>query len=469
MSCRGNFGSFASRWLCSVAVIVSAFLLSAVPASAHQNPQGCTGNNVGINIAKNKSEIVSGETVHYTVQVRNDDAGGCDVTGVQVTFFCPAADGSPTGTSSACGPLSDFLFGTPLSTLCEKDCVVTVNAGVTQATAEANNLNTGIVHDIASDVDIAHLDKTVSVQVMFCGDNAVNVPGETCDPPGSTAGASGNTCRADCTVCGDGHVDAGEQCDDGNGANGDGCENNCTLTCPACDDGNPCNGVETCNTATGQCVPGTPLNCNDGNACTDDSCIPQTGCVHTPAATCGKNFSIGPSSMEGALLIHPGDWISGGYIFKFISNTHGDTAFTVNATVTVPVVCPDSSVENIVIPLGAPGQLNGGGVASFTYNIAAGDTSKHATGDQNSILAWEGAVQAPAALCGGNPGKNTKGAIFNANVLQNPQVGLVDFQFHYRDPAAKGKPNTNCTDASDPNRNRADVCGASWSSTFRDP
>jgi hypothetical protein len=173
--------------------------------------------------------------------------------------------------------------------------------------------------------------------------------------------------------------------------------------------------------------------------------------------------------MEGALLIHPGDWISGGYIFKFISNAHGDTAFTVNATVTVPVVCPDSSVENIVIPLGAPGQLNGGGVATFTYNIAAGDTTKHPTGDQNSILAWEGAVQAPATLCGGNAGKNTKGAIFNANVSQNPQVGLVDFQFHYRDPAAKGKPNTNCTDASDPNRNRADVCGASWSSTFRDP
>jgi hypothetical protein len=30
-----------------------------------------------------------------------------------------------------------------------------------------------------------------------------------------------------------------------------------------------------------------------------------------------------------------------------------------------------------------------------------------------------------------------------------------------RDPAAKGKPNTNCLNTSDPNRAKADVCGAS--------
>lgn len=183
----------------------------------------------------------------------------------------------------------------------------------------------------------------------------------------------------------------------------------------------------------------------------------------------GKNFSIGPSSMEGDLHISPGDWISGGYNFKFTSNSHGATAYTVVATVTVPVVCPDNSVQNIVIQLGAPGQLNGGGVSTFTYNIPAGDTSNHATNNQNSILAWEGAVQAPVTLCGGNTGRNQKGAIFSANVSQNPHVGLVDWQFHYRDPNAKGKGNVNCTDASDPRRNDAATCGASWSQTVRDP
>jgi hypothetical protein len=183
----------------------------------------------------------------------------------------------------------------------------------------------------------------------------------------------------------------------------------------------------------------------------------------------GKAFGIGPSSMEGALTIHPGDWISGGYSFKFISGNHAATLYRVTATVTVPVACAGGSVENITVPLGQPGQLNGGGVTTATFNIAAGDTNWLPTGDQNNILSWAGAVQAPANLCGGAGGTNKGGAIFDATVLQTPHVDLVDWRFHYRDPAAKGKPNTNCTDAADPNRARADVCGASWSETFRDP
>jgi hypothetical protein len=183
----------------------------------------------------------------------------------------------------------------------------------------------------------------------------------------------------------------------------------------------------------------------------------------------GKSFKIGPSSMEGALTIRPGDWISGGYNFKFTSASHPATAVTVTATVTVPVVCSDSSVENVVIPLGTPGALNGNGATTYTYNIPAGDTKNHASNDQNSILVWEGAVQAPANLCGGNGGKNNHGAIFNATVSQNPKGSLTSWQFHYRDPNAKGKGNVNCTDATDPRRARADVCGASWSQTVVDP
>lgn len=182
-----------------------------------------------------------------------------------------------------------------------------------------------------------------------------------------------------------------------------------------------------------------------------------------------KSFSIGPSSMEGDLHIAPGDWISGGYNFKFVSNTHAATMYTVTATVTVPVSCPDGTVQNIVIHLGKPGQLDGGGVTTVTYNISAEDTSNHPTNNANSILSWEGAVQAPATLCGGQIGRNQTGAVFHTTVTQNPHVGLVDWQFKYRDPNAKGKGNVNCTDASDPRRNDAATCGASWSQTVRDP
>ena len=91
-----------------------------------------------------------------------------------------------------------------------------------------------------------------------------------------------------------------------------------------------------------------------------------------------------------------------------------------------------------------------------------------------SVLSWQGSVRVGVnspAICGGTGKLNaSKGAVYTATVAQNPPTGsLVAFRFKFRDPAAKGKPNTNCLDTSDPNRARADVCGASWSQTVTDP
>ena len=46
----------------------------------------------------------------------------------------------------------------------------------------------------------------------------------------------------------------------------------------SCFDGDLCTTSDGC--ANGICQPGAPLNCDDGNPCTDDSCDPSTGCVH---------------------------------------------------------------------------------------------------------------------------------------------------------------------------------------------
>ena len=181
----------------------------------------------------------------------------------------------------------------------------------------------------------------------------------------------------------------------------------------------------------------------------------------TPTATIvGKTFGIGPSSMEGHLSILPGDWISGGYSFKFVNGSHAATTFTVSGTVTLAVTCPHGGGTGgtIFVSLG-----------TVPYSIAANDTHWLPTGDANSVLSWQGSALAPD-LCGGQPMDNSKGAVFTATVAQNPSTGsLVDFRFKYRDPAAKGKGNVNCLDTTDPRRDRADVCGASWSQTVRDP
>jgi len=61
-------------------------------------------------------------------------------------------------------------------------------------------------------------------------------------------------------------------CDTGSGL----CEN---IGIPVCDDLNACNGLETCEPFVG-CVAGATLDCDDQDACTDDSCDEFLGCVY---------------------------------------------------------------------------------------------------------------------------------------------------------------------------------------------
>ena len=48
----------------------------------------------------------------------------------------------------------------------------------------------------------------------------------------------------------------------------------------ACTDGDPCTDPDVCQ--LGVCQPGAPLVCDDGNACTIDSCQSGVGCVFSP-------------------------------------------------------------------------------------------------------------------------------------------------------------------------------------------
>lgn len=54
--------------------------------------------------------------------------------------------------------------------------------------------------------------------------------------------------------------------------------------CPGpCSDGLFCNGREYCEETTGTCMPGLPPDCDDGDACTIDTCSPVTdACRHVP-------------------------------------------------------------------------------------------------------------------------------------------------------------------------------------------
>lgn len=67
-----------------------------------------------------------------------------------------------------------------------------------------------------------------------------------------------------------------------------------------CDDGNACNGTETCQGQS--CVAGTPPNCSDNNACTDDWCDQALGCRHannTGSCSDGNACTTGDSCSGG--------------------------------------------------------------------------------------------------------------------------------------------------------------------------
>src|SRR5262249_20090708 len=73
--------------------------------------------------------------------------------------------------------------------------------------------------------------------------------------------------------CGNGIVDPGEQCDPGPTGDNRCCDPSCFFKSAGtdCDDGNPCNGSDTCS-AHGQCVQGTPPDCNPENQCKTFGC-----------------------------------------------------------------------------------------------------------------------------------------------------------------------------------------------------
>ncbi len=112
--------------------------------------------------------------------------------------------------------------------------------------------------------------------------------------------AFGATCStdADCDdglscsgaeTCVNGACQAGQpvDCDDAVACTVDSCDelSSCVNTPndSACDDGNVCSGTETCDPASG-CVAGTPLECDDGDPCTNDSCDPVLGCFVSPVS-----------------------------------------------------------------------------------------------------------------------------------------------------------------------------------------
>jgi cysteine-rich repeat protein len=139
--------------------------------------------------------------------------------------------------------------------------------------------------------DICQLGECVGGGGLVC-DDSNPCTADSCAPkigcqftPVNGACDDGNACTLN-EQCGNGLCIAGAMlgCDDTNVCTTDSCdpESGCiyAFNNAACSDDDICTINESC--VAGQCVSESMLACDDENPCTDDSCDPETGCVHTP-------------------------------------------------------------------------------------------------------------------------------------------------------------------------------------------
>lgn len=151
-------------------------------------------------------------------------------------------------------------------------------------------------------------------------------------------------------VCDDGNPCTENSCDPVGG-----CQHAPVAAGTSCDDGNVCNGQETCD-GNGTCQPGTPLVCDDGNPCTANACDPATGC-HFPNVVC-----IAPATCGG-----------------------GGTAGVCGCpttTLTVQANNPNYTPTGVILPVGGQVQIT----ASGTTDVCGGNDPNCVTGPDGSIV-----------------------------------------------------------------------------------
>jgi len=96
-------------------------------------------------------------------------------------------------------------------------------------------------------------------------------------------------------------------CDDSNVCTDDAClpEWGCKTfpNSAPCDDKNACTLGDTCSDS--ECAPGKEMDCDDGNPCTDDLCLPASGCVHSAnnaACTDGDPCTVTDKCFQGSCV-----------------------------------------------------------------------------------------------------------------------------------------------------------------------
>jgi len=213
-------------------------------------------------------------------------------------------------------------------------------------------------------------------------------------------------------------------CDDGNPCNGiESCTaNRCAPGTPPCpDDADVCNGAATCDPITGACGSGTPLDCDDGNPCTDDSCDPSAGCINTPnTAACddGSLCTTGDTCSAGACVGAPVSCPDDGQLCNGVAFCDPATGICG----TTPTTCDDAN------PCTSPDTCdpagNGGAGACSNPPVADGTGCDDGNACTGPGPAGTGDT-CTGGTCGGAPVACEDGDVCNGVATCDPAAGCV--------------------------------------------
>ncbi len=255
------------------------------------------------------------------------DGNPCTAVDTCVGTVCTG--GTPTNcedfnacTTDTCAPASGCVHSATNGAACEDGNPCTIQdtcAGNTCKAGVANPCDDGNVCSVDGCTALAGCFHTQAIAATACNDNDACTTGDAC---------TGITCiGATATNCDDNKVCTTDSCVSATGcvhtANSLACNDNnictlvdtcvggaCTGTLKACTDSNNCT-ADTCDVTSGFCIfvplpsgpcedgnactisdqcltgvckPGALRNCDDGDPCTIDGCVPGSGdCMHTPA------------------------------------------------------------------------------------------------------------------------------------------------------------------------------------------
>lgn len=285
----------------------------------------CSAENADT-VAENAGNAARGNHVRVTMDGVDYDADVHQVTPTMLVFAMPV-DCSEGGTLTVergndvavpvtiCDP--GGCAGRPVGTLCDDDDVCTVGETCQADGTCGGSTPLSCVGQCLSGACDPSLGCAVRPASAACQDGDACTVGDHCSGaddvcvPGTAPTCEGQCLTGACdSVVGCVPQPATEACDDANACTtGDHCSgtgDSCTGAPLACDDGlecttdacdavagcshvarpagTPCGVGDRCHAPSAcvgvTCTSGEPVSCDDGHACTDDTCDESTGCAH---------------------------------------------------------------------------------------------------------------------------------------------------------------------------------------------